>query len=245
MLYFRFSPFNEVFIFLSVFQKKGGNVKTIPPYKPIANEAHNSDSNSEKEPETGSSKNHISPPVNKKRSGVSGKTTPSKASNKSNTSQQKTVHNHKNSDKTKVTNSSSSTGSKSDKSAEPPTTSTDQKLDKKDQKGAVDSSSVEAVADKDKEVVKDNNKSSKKRKVNSRTPTPVSVSVTASDISAVVTPVTNTSPISTIVGVDNKKNTIVSDISPDKVKKVIIFLIYLHFFNHILPSRLSQFFHIR
>lgn len=120
-----------------------------------------------------------------------------------------------------MSNSSSSTGSKSDKSAESPATSTDQKLDKKDQKGVVDTSSVEAVADKDKEVVKDNNKSSKKRKVNSRTPTPVSVTVTASDISAVATPVTNTSPISTIVGVENKKSTVVSDISPDKVKKVI------------------------
>lgn len=215
-----------------VFQKKGGNVKPIPPYKPISNEAHNSDSNSEKEPETGSSKSHISPPVNKKRSGVTGKTTPSKASNKSNSSQQKTVHNNKNSDKTKVSNSSSSTNSKSDKSAEPQTTSADQKLDKKDQK-SVDSSAVETVADKDKEVVKDN-KSSKKRKVNSRTPTPVSVSVTASDISVVVTAVTNTSPIPTTVGVDNKRSNTVSEISPDKVKKVTI-LIYLHILNHFLP----------
>lgn len=141
-----------------------------------------------------------------------------------------------------MSNSSSSTGSKSDKSAEPPTTSTDQKLDKKDQKGAVDSTSVEAVADKDKEVVKDNNKGSKKRKVNSRTPTPVSVSVTASDISAVVTPVTSTSPISTIVGVDNKKSTIVSDISPDKVKKVINIS---DIFTSLKPHFANEFIHIR
>lgn len=202
-----------------MFQKKGGNVKTIPPYKPIANEAHNSDSNSEKEPESGSSKNHISPPVNKKRSGVSGKATPSKASNKSNNSQQKTVHNNKNSEKSKVSNSSAG-AVKSDKSADVP--ASDQKLDKKDQKSGDSSSAVAEVPDKEKEVIKDN-KSGKKRKVNSRTPTPVSVSVAASDISAVVTPVTNTSPISTVVGVgvDNKKSTVVSDISADKVKKVL------------------------
>lgn len=217
----------KVFLFLSFgitndlfnFQKKGGNVKTIPPYKPIANEAHNSDSNSEKEPETGSSKNHISPPVNKKRSTVSGKTTPSKASHKTNSSQQKTVHNNKNSEKTKVPNSSSgSGGSKSDKSAE--VSPLDQKIDKKDQKSAGNSDiGPLEVTEKEKEVSKDT-KSGKKRKVNSRTPTPVSVSVNVSEASGVVTSVSNTSPSSTVAGSDNKKSTIVSDISVDKVKKV-------------------------
>lgn len=219
--------------FILLLQKKGGNVKTIPPYKPIANEAHNSDSNSEKEPETGSSKNHISPPVNKKRSGVSGKTTttPSKASNKSNNSQPKTVHNNKYSDKTKVSNASASAGGKVEKSGAETQSSADQKLEKKDQKSA-ETTVVEVPAEKEKETLKD--KSGKKRKVNSRTPTPVSVSVAASDISVVVTPVTNTSPISTAVSVDIKKSTAVSDISADKVKKVqyircVIFDCFLYF----------------
>lgn len=30
-------------------QKKGGNVKTIPPYKPVAHDSHSSGSSSEKE----------------------------------------------------------------------------------------------------------------------------------------------------------------------------------------------------
>lgn len=155
--------------------------------------------------------------MNKKKSAVSGKTTPSKASHKTNTSQQKTVHNNKNSEKTKVPNSSSGGGSKSDKSSE--VQPVEQKVDEKDHKNAGSSDTgTSEVTDKEKEVSKDT-KSGKKRKVNSRTPTPVSVSVNVSDASVVVTPVTNTSPTSVVAGSDNKKST-VSDISGVKVKKV-------------------------
>lgn len=34
-----------------VVQKKGGNVKTIPPYKPLPHDSHSSDSSGEKEAE--------------------------------------------------------------------------------------------------------------------------------------------------------------------------------------------------
>lgn len=188
-------------------------MKPIPPYKPIANEAHNSDS--EKEPETGSSKNHISPPAGKKRATVAGKATPSKASNKSNSSQQKTFHNNKNSDKTKVSNTSSSSANKSDKSADSTPTS-DSKVEKKDQK------SGETLLGEvlEKEVVKDN-KIGKKRKVNSRTPTPVSASVIPNEISVAVTPVTTAASLisSTTVSADINKST-VGDTSAEKAKKV-------------------------
>ncbi|GBP95440.1 hypothetical protein EVAR_68463_1 [Eumeta japonica] len=33
-------------------QKKGGNVKTIPPYKPVMHDSHSSDSSGEKDGET-------------------------------------------------------------------------------------------------------------------------------------------------------------------------------------------------
>lgn len=216
-------------------------MKTIPPYKPVANEAHNSDS--EKEPESGTSKNHASPPVSKKRSGggISSKVPPAKAgSNKSNNSiSSKTVHNNKNVDKSKVSNS---TNNKSDKSDA--LSSSDQKVDKKDQKttasGESSSAAVEAATDKEKDVVapKENNKSGKKRKVNSRTPTPVSGSsnssgsITASDISVVVTPLTAVSAgvgtsgsvlsaALTGTAADSKKSpAVVGETSADKIKKV-------------------------
>lgn len=154
---------------------------------------------------------------------MSGKTTPSKASHKTNSSQQKTVHINKNTDKTKVSNSSTTSGGggKSDKSAEVPSSET--KTDKKDQKNVAGESTSTEVADKEKELNKDI-KSGKKRKVNSRTPTPVSVSVNAGEISVVVTPVSTTSPTSTVAGGDIKKSTVVLDISADKVKKVFNFL---------------------
>lgn len=122
-----------------------------------------------------------------------------------------------------MSNSSNSVN-KSEKSAD--ASSADQKLDKKDQK-AVESASSAEVPDKEKDVIKDI-KSGKKRKVNSRTPTPVSVSVAASDISVVVTSVTTTSPT---ISADIKKSTVVNDISTDKVKKVVYYLTGIDLFS--------------
>ncbi|KAJ8940076.1 hypothetical protein NQ314_010910 [Rhamnusium bicolor] len=174
-------------------KKKGGNVKTIPPYKPVSNEAHNSDSNSEKETEAvlANTKSNISPPTSSKRkSSVGSKSAPAKTSTKSSSSsQQKTVHNHnKNSDKSKVSNSKSA---KSDDSA-----NTDSNLDSKSDKKRL-------------------------KKVSSRTPTPVSV--VTSEISVVVTTVATTSTTTpTPSAISNisadKKNAAVSDNSSEKSK---------------------------
>ncbi|KAG5880655.1 hypothetical protein JTB14_022819 [Gonioctena quinquepunctata] len=187
--------------------KKGGNVKTIPPYKPVANEAHNSDSNSEKEPESGPSNSKTSPPSSgKKKGNVGPKPIPPKTSTKSTSSthQKTTQNNNKNSDKNKTSTV------KSAKSEE--NSSADSNVEKKD-------------LDVDKEAkdsVIGSSKGAKKRKANSRTPTPVSVVV--SEVS-VVTSVTSTSTTTvseagvSVPPVSVDKNTASSDSSADKVKK--------------------------
>ncbi|XP_028131273.1 protein AF-10 isoform X2 [Diabrotica virgifera virgifera] len=184
--------------------KKGGNVKTIPPYKPVANEAHNSDSNSEKEPEGGpsNSKIGVSPPSSGKRKAIQGgsKAPATKNSGKNTNSQQqqKTVHNNnKASDKTKVTVKGSG------KSEEAPP--------------ADNTESTKKDTESEQKEVKDT-KGSKKRKANSRTPTPVS-SGNSSEVSVVTTvTLTGTSTINTTSTITSDKKSTVSD-SADKTKK--------------------------
>ncbi|KAJ8970292.1 hypothetical protein NQ317_019689 [Molorchus minor] len=137
-----------------------------------------------------------------------------KGSNKSSNSQQKAVHNHnKNSDKSKVSNSKSAKGEESANVVP----ISDSKLEKKDLK------SDPAEAETGKEVRE--SKGSKKRKANSRTPTPVSVvtsevSVVVTAVPGTATPASATSATSS-VSVNNKKNpAVVSDSSSEKVKKL-------------------------
>ncbi|XP_018575160.1 protein AF-10 [Anoplophora glabripennis] len=197
--------------------KKGGNVKTIPPYKPVSNESHNSDSNSEKEAESGLSKNNTSPPSgssSKKKSSVGSKSAPSSktSSKSSSSSQQKTVHNHtKNSDKSKV---SSSKSAKSEDSV-----ATDAILEGKPEKKESKSEPVETEQGKDPKE----GKVSKKRKANSRTPTPVSV--VTSEVSAVVTAIStistsaSTTSATSVVSSEKKNTAVISENSSDKPKK--------------------------
>nr|CAH7737014.1 unnamed protein product [Callosobruchus chinensis] len=203
--------------------KKGGNVKTIPPYKPVSNEAHNSDS--EKEPEAANSKN--SPPVSstKKRSSVSGKNAPTKTASRSNSgsASQKAVHNNtKGADKAKAGSKSSA------KSEDPPSApaGTVENSPATDKKSPPDSPAPAPEKDTSK---------SKKRKTNSRTPTPVSASVVppaplasapaASEVSVVVTAATaavvtasTTVPSSVVVASSDKKSA-TTDSGSDKAKK--------------------------
>ncbi|XP_056647033.1 protein AF-10 isoform X1 [Diorhabda sublineata] len=179
--------------------KKGGNVKTIPPYKPVANEAHNSDSNSEKEPEGGpsNSKTGVSPPSSGKRKAIqsSNKAPASKNAGKNSSQQQqqqqKSVHNNKTSEKTKAT----------------------VKISKLDET-ILESGENKKDTESEQKETKDN-KVSKKRKANSRTPTPVSG--TPSEVSVVTTVTSIVTPTST--STINDKKSAISDII-DKTKKV-------------------------
>ncbi|KAJ3656075.1 hypothetical protein Zmor_015177 [Zophobas morio] len=160
--------------------KKGGNVKTIPPYKPVSAENHLSDSNSEKEGEgavttksstTTSSSSSSQLSSSKRKTGSSSKSSSSKTSSStkssSSSSHQKTVHNSssKSSDKLKVSSSSvrSSAKSAEDSGVSVDTPIADSKTETRDSKVDIDHNKTD---------VKDS-KSSKKRKNNSRTPTPV------------------------------------------------------------------------
>nr|CAI5866191.1 unnamed protein product [Callosobruchus analis] len=201
--------------------KKGGNVKTIPPYKPVSNEAHNSDS--EKEPEGANSKN--SPPTSstKKRSSVSGKNAPAKTTGRSNSgaASQKAVHNNsKGADKAKA---GSKSGGKSEDPPSAPTGSVENSP-VPDKKSPPDSPAVAPEKDTGK---------NKKRKTNSRTPTPVSASVvppaplptatSGSEVSvvvtaaAVVTASTTVPSLVTTAGSDKKSSP--TDGGSDKAKK--------------------------
>ncbi|KAK9888613.1 hypothetical protein WA026_000843 [Henosepilachna vigintioctopunctata] len=187
--------------------KKGGNVKTIPPYKPVSTENHLSDSSSEKElesippppstslkPTTSSStaSNNSFSSSSKRKSSSSTKSTSSSKSSSSNSkssssspnnSKNSSHHNSKSSDKTKV-NSSSNSSSRSAKNTDdhPETNS-----EKKDSKS-------EHIDPETKPVELKESKGSKKRKAHSRTPTPVSsvVSVDSVAVSVVSSNIQNT-----------------------------------------------------
>ncbi|XP_019874241.1 protein AF-10-like isoform X1 [Aethina tumida] len=175
--------------------KKGGNVKTIPPYKPVSAENHNSDSNSEKETDSTqqpqqqpskssstSSTTNASPPVSKRSKSTSGKSSSSNKSTSSSTkptsssssssssSQQKTVH-----------NSGKSSSDKSNKISSSPRGAKSEEGD-----------TVEKQRSEDGER-ESSGKYSKKRKTNSRTPTPVSVSpsVATESVTTSSSPVTS------------------------------------------------------
>ncbi|KAL3283109.1 hypothetical protein HHI36_006267 [Cryptolaemus montrouzieri] len=180
---------------------KGGNVKTIPPYKPVSTESHLSDSNSEKEaeglvptPATSSSKtapsNSTTSTNSSSSSGKRKSTSNSKSSSSSkssgnskssssspNNSKTSSHQNSKSSDKSKVNNSSSTsrTSRNVDDHSE---TLSDTKTDKKDSKS-------EPIESESKGSELKESKASKKRKAHSRTPTPVST-VESSAVSVVV-----------------------------------------------------------
>ncbi|KAJ8951910.1 hypothetical protein NQ318_019889 [Aromia moschata] len=130
----------------------------------------------------------LAPSSSKRKSSVASKSAPSKTSGKSSSSsQQKAVHNHnKNSDKSKVSNAKSA---KSEESGGADNANADVKLDKKDSKGGEPAE----AADPGKE-----GKGSKKRKANSRTPTPVSV--VPSEVSVVVTAVASVETVAPPAG---------------------------------------------
>ncbi|XP_060517755.1 protein AF-10 [Cylas formicarius] len=195
--------------------KKGGNVKTIPPYKPVSDN-QNSDSSSEKEVEGNSLKRNSSPALGKRKSASNNKGNSSKggnSSNKTSGSQQKPVQSNSkgSSDKSKVGNI------KSVKSEDSSNTETFlENSDKKDIKSDTADSDQKNKEPKDKD-----NKSSKKRKVNSRTPTPVQseVSVVVSVTTTNTPPTSSTTSVSS-VPIEKRSTTLfVPDIPAEKSKK--------------------------
>ncbi|XP_066245880.1 protein AF-10-like [Euwallacea similis] len=192
--------------------KKGGNVKTIPPYKPIS-DTHNSDSNSEKESESGSPlKGSPSQAVGKRRSaqGVKPNLVKPPIPNKSSVSQPKSGHsNNKGPSERRLAKT------KSDDIQPSPSPSPDNKSDKKDIR------SGDSVSESDKESKDKDPKIGKKRKgSSSRTATPIQT-----EISVVVSAL----PGSDLLGASNVVNTVaqtdrkncvsVGDNSIDKLKK--------------------------
>ncbi|XP_045470108.1 protein AF-10 isoform X3 [Harmonia axyridis] len=210
--------------------KKGGNVKTIPPYKPVS-EKHLSDSGSEKEAEavpstsakaTSSSTSSTSSAnsSNKRRSTSSTKTSTSSKTSSGNSksssspSNSKTSHhNSKSSDKSKV-NSSSSGSSRSTKNSDNHSEhSSETKTDKKDSKSE---NSEETKSSELKE-----SKGSKKRKSNSRTPTPVTT-VVSSEVNVINSNTANSNNDSSVINSSEKKEDLLdtSGESVDKAKKI-------------------------
>ncbi|XP_074025326.1 coiled coil domain containing protein Alhambra isoform X3 [Leptinotarsa decemlineata] len=190
--------------------KKVGNVKWIPPYKPVANESYE-DSNSDKETDSAPSNSKRSPPTSgKKKTNVATKQAPSKTSSKSgSTSHQKSVHNNnKNTDKSK------SSTVKSAKSEESASSDAKKESDPPEQreKEAKDSGSSSSSS-----------KGAKKRKANSRTPTPVRVVVTEVSVVTAATSASSTTTSSeadvSVTANSTGKNSAVSDSSVDKPKK--------------------------
>ncbi|XP_025833599.1 protein AF-10 isoform X2 [Agrilus planipennis] len=189
--------------------KKGGNVKTIPPYKPVSAESHTSDSSSEKETDptvalnsklnpsqissssttslttSSSSTSMSSSSLNKRnKSSSSGKI--SSANSKSNSSiskstssssHNKTLHNSSGKsdrDKVKVPSLSVKSVKGTDDGSAPPlsipnnnSVDSNNKNERKEVKSDADDSNI-------KPDLKES-KSGKKRKANSRTPTPITV----------------------------------------------------------------------
>ncbi|XP_044752484.1 protein AF-10 isoform X2 [Coccinella septempunctata] len=206
--------------------KKGGNVKPIPPYKPVSDN-HLTDSGSEKEAETAPSTS--SKPVSsststtnstnsssKRKSTSSSKTSNSSKTSGSNSksssspSNSKTSHhNSKSSDKSKVSSSSSRSAKNTDNHTEH---SSDSKTDKKDSKSE---NNEESKTSELKE-----SKGTKKRKSNSRTPTPVT-SVVSSDVTVVNSNATVSNSESSVVNSSEKKDTVISSgETVDKAKKL-------------------------
>ncbi|KAK5645665.1 hypothetical protein RI129_004129 [Pyrocoelia pectoralis] len=216
--------------------KKGGNVKTIPPYKPISTENHLSDSNSEKDSEANSltnTKSSSSQPATsgKRKSSSANKTSSSNskwsANSKTVSSHQKTVHNNNSKiekDKPKVTNSIKSAKSGDD--------------------NIIINSIVDSVAEIKTDriatpVIKDtkielepeikiepkDNKINKKRKTNSRTPTPNTVPsesvIPAANLSVLI-PELSASVLSGITGgstiLTEKRESAIDTVDKKKVK---------------------------
>ncbi|GJQ70622.1 hypothetical protein Trydic_g23013 [Trypoxylus dichotomus] len=192
--------------------KKGGNVKTIPPYKPISTENHLSDSSSEKETDISGTANALkastnqSSSSNKRKSSSNSKSSTSAAKSSttapksSSTTHQKTVH-----------NSSSKSGSVKSNSATI-------KNSKTLEENVADVKETEEVLAKSGEVKETKGK---KRKANSRTPTPISVVSTNSveSVSVVVnTPPSSDTNLGTSV-IAEKKDTVSNSENTDKVKK--------------------------
>ncbi|XP_017770719.1 PREDICTED: protein AF-10 isoform X2 [Nicrophorus vespilloides] len=156
--------------------KKGGNVKTIPPYKPVSSENPQSDSSSEKEQDSKLGSNSTSLGKRKSSSSSNSKTVSSKVSNanvKSSVSAgyyQKSVANQKgNSDKaasknnSNIKNSNNSINSAKSVISDDSVSATDNTANEVTKKLEIDiQTHIETSKDS----------KSKKRKANSRTPTP-------------------------------------------------------------------------
>ncbi|KRT80537.1 hypothetical protein AMK59_6741, partial [Oryctes borbonicus] len=208
--------------------KKGGNVKTIPPYKPISTENHLSDSSSEKETDISGTANALKASTNqssssgKRKSSSNSKSSTSTgkssstAPKSSSTAHQKTVHNSSSKSGSVKTNSATI---KTNKTVEDNViVSSENTIEVKIDKALIkDVKETEEVLSKSGEVKETKGK---KRKANSRTPTPISVvSNSAESVSVVV----NTPPSSdTNLGasvVAEKKDTVNNSENTDKVKK--------------------------
>ncbi|XP_050309495.1 protein AF-10 isoform X2 [Anthonomus grandis grandis] len=186
--------------------KKGGNVKTIPPYKPVADNP-NSDSNSEKESESGSpAKTSPSQAAGKRRSGTGAKSNASKVSNsgaKSSGSQQKSVHSNNKGSSEKRSNTKTA-------KAEEPASPSLEKNEKKD--GTVKAEAISDAGTENKDT-----KPAKKRRGSSRTPTPVQ----SEAVSVVVVSAIQDSADSSVVNTAqiDKKHSLSGSDNLDKQKK--------------------------
>ncbi|KAK4878915.1 hypothetical protein RN001_007061 [Aquatica leii] len=215
--------------------KKGGNVKTIPPYKPISTENHLSDSNSEKDSEVNSlaNKSSSSQPATGKRKSSSGNKTSSSNSKSNSTSKtggstthQKPVHGNSNKSEKdkKVTNSNI----KSAKSEDNTGTAVDAVEIKTDRIATPVIKEAKSEIELEPKVEKDI-KISKKRKTNSRTPTPNTVPsetvIPAANLSVLI-PELSASVLSGITGgttiITSEKRETGTSQSRDKSEKVKI-----------------------
>ncbi|KAB0798280.1 hypothetical protein PPYR_09273 [Photinus pyralis] len=216
--------------------KKGGNVKTIPPYKPISNENHLSDSNSEKDSETNlsvSTKSSSSQPAatGKRKSSSANKTSSSNSKSSANSktvvSHQKTVHNNNSKierDKPKVTSAVKSAKSGDDSSVA--SSAVDSVVEIKTDRIAtpvIKDAKIEIELEPKTEH-KDS-KINKKRKSNSRTPTPNTVPsesvIPAANLSVLI-PELSASVLSGITGgtviAIEKRESSVESVDKKKVK---------------------------
>lgn len=214
-------------------QRKGGNVKTIPPYKPVSTENHLSDSNSEKDTDansaaanlqklasTVSSSSSSQPSSTKRKSSSNSKTSSSSSKTANSNAKSSTSASSKivqpssksAAEKPKVPNSASV---KSAKNSEENSAETENKNDKVNKVPVKDGPEVETKETKD-------TKGSKKRKNNSRTPTPVSVVPSESVASAASNPAleTSMSGANAAPATVEKKDSPVTTESAEKPKKV-------------------------
>ncbi|KAF5306636.1 hypothetical protein FQA39_LY08825 [Lamprigera yunnana] len=211
--------------------KKGGNVKTIPPYKPVSTENHLSDSNSEKDTESNSIVNKSSSQAstgNKRKSSSSKASSNSKSnstSKASSSAHQKAVHiNNSKTEKDKKVNNSNTKSAKSEENLGSTVDPIELKTDRtatpiiKEVKNEIE---IETKVEKD--------KPNKKRKTNSRTPTPnivASESVIPAANLSVLIPELSASVLSGITGgtslINSEKRDSASVDSIEKIKKVKI-----------------------